>query len=189
MFAIPRLTRATLNGDRRPVARRQVVGGWTGAALAGLAGQAPRPAAADHVPGPGAHLDHFVQAYCAAWSSGHPERLAAMYAPDAVLEEVVSGGVVARGRGEVAAFAASLYAAFPNFAATPRAGFSGGGRAVVEWTLTGEWSDDDDRDDSAWMLVLSPESPPAADILVASVLDLADGAIVADRWYGPPFVT
>jgi hypothetical protein len=160
--------------------RRRLAQGSASALAAAIYARAAVPPAAADRAGVWPDLDRLVRDYCAAWSSGRPERVAALYAADAMLEDAAAGGLVARGRNEVALFAASLWAAYPGFVARPRGGFADGGRAVVEWTLIGDWGEP--------ALLLSPEPGPvaAAGTFVVSVLDLADGAIIADRWYGLP---
>ena len=64
-----------------------------------------------------------------AWSSGDPEQLAAIYAENALFEEVVLGGAVTQSRDELRAYAAAVYAAFPNFTATPVSAFVSDNRA------------------------------------------------------------
>ena len=43
-----------------------------------------------------------------AWSSGDPEQLAAIYAENALFEEVVLGGAVTQSRDELRAYAAAV---------------------------------------------------------------------------------
>jgi hypothetical protein len=58
-------------------------------------------------------------AFSESWSSSDPEQLIAIYAEDALFEEVVLGGAVTHGRDELRAYAGAVYAAFPDFTATP----------------------------------------------------------------------
>jgi hypothetical protein len=77
-------------------------------------------------------LPEIAVAFSEAWSSGDPEELVAIYAEDALFEEVVLGGAVTHGRDELRAYAGAIYAAFPDFAATRVNAFASGNRVVVE---------------------------------------------------------
>ncbi len=110
-----------------------------------------------------------------AWSSGDPERVLALYAEDALFEVVVLGGAVTRGRDELRAYAAAVYAAFPDFASTPTCGFVAGDRAVVEWVLTGTYT--------GQFGTLPPGTGQQVEVRVASVLELEGGLIRHDAEY------
>jgi steroid delta-isomerase-like uncharacterized protein len=69
--------------------------------------------------------------WAAAWSSGDPERLAALYAPDAVYEELPTA-TIARGTDEIRQLVADSHAAFAELQVTPRNGFQAEGWAVLE---------------------------------------------------------
>ena len=88
---------------------------------------------------PGA-LPQIVADHGAAWSSGDPERVAALYADDALFEEVVLGGVVTHTADELRAYVGEVFAAFSGFALRPTAGFVAGDRAAVEWVITGSYT-------------------------------------------------
>ena len=105
-----------------------------------------------------------------AWSSGDPEQLAAIYAEDAFFEEVILGGAVTQSRDELRAYAGAVYAAFPDFTATPVSAFVSDNRAVVEWTLTGTYS--------GQFGPLPPGTGQQVDVRVASILELADDGLI-----------
>jgi steroid delta-isomerase-like uncharacterized protein len=69
--------------------------------------------------------------WVAAWSSHDPEQLVALYAPDAVYEEIPTGSMV-RGSDGIRAFVEESYAAFPDIVVSARSGFQAEGWAVLE---------------------------------------------------------
>ena len=71
-----------------------------------------------------------------AWSSHDPERVVALYAADAVYEEVPTGSV-SRGHDEIRAFVEGTYAAFSDIQVTPRRGFQTESWAVLEGDFAG----------------------------------------------------
>jgi steroid delta-isomerase-like uncharacterized protein len=105
-----------------------------------------------------------------AWSSGDPEQLIAIYAEDALFEEVVLGGAVTHGRDELRTYAGTVYAAFPDFTATPVNAFVSGNRVVMEWTLTGTYT--------GQFGPLPPGSGQQIDVRVATVLELTDNGLI-----------
>jgi steroid delta-isomerase-like uncharacterized protein len=115
-------------------------------------------------------LPEIAIAFSEAWSSGDPEQLVAIYAEDALFEEVILGGVVTQSRDELRTYAAAVYAAFPDFTATPESAFVSDNRAVVEWTLTGTYS--------GQFGPLPPGTGQQVDVRVASVLELADDGLI-----------
>jgi steroid delta-isomerase-like uncharacterized protein len=111
-----------------------------------------------------------------AWSSGDPEQLVAVYAEDAVFEEVVLDGAVTHGRDELRAYAEAVYVAFPDFTATPVSGFADGNRAVLEWVLSGTYE--------GTFGTLPPGTGQRVEVRVATVLELTDDGLIAhDREY------
>jgi steroid delta-isomerase-like uncharacterized protein len=109
-------------------------------------------------------------AFSESWSSSDPEQLIAIYAEDALFEEVVLGGAVTHGRDELRAYAGAVYAAFPDFTATPVNAFVSGNRVVVEWTLTGTYT--------GQFGPLPPGSGQQVDVRVATVLELTDNGLI-----------
>ncbi len=141
-------------------------------ATALLAGPALAAQAQDASP---AALPPILADLGAAWSSGDPERVVALYAEDALFEEVVLGGAVTRGHDELRAYAAAVYAAFPDFASTPSGGFVTDDRAVVEWVLTGTYT--------GQFGTLPPGTGQRVEVRVASVLELEGNLIRRDAEY------
>jgi steroid delta-isomerase-like uncharacterized protein len=105
-----------------------------------------------------------------AWSSGDPEQLVAIYAEEALFEEVVLGGAVTRGRDELRAFAGEVFAAFPNFTATPVSAFVSGNRVTVEWILTSSYT--------GQFGPLPPGTGQRVEVRVATVLELDDDGLI-----------
>lgn len=141
---------------------------FTGALTLGVRAQEASPATGE--------LPQIAIDYATAWSSGDPEQVAALYAEDAVFEEVVLGGAVTTGRDELRAYADAVYAAFPDFTATPVSGFASGNQAVLEWILSGTYT--------GQFGPLPPGTGQEVEVRVATVLDLTDdGLIQHDREY------
>jgi steroid delta-isomerase-like uncharacterized protein len=115
-------------------------------------------------------LPTIAVAFSEAWSSGDPEQLIAIYAEDALFEEVVLGGAVTHSRDELGAYAGALYAAFPDFTATPVSGFVSGNRAVVEWVLTGAYI--------GQFGPLPPGTGQQVEMRVATILELGDDGLI-----------
>ena len=89
---------------------------------------------------PASDVPQLLADYGMAWSSGDPERVVARFTEDATFEEVILGGVVTRSHAELRAYAATLFAAFPDFALTPTSGFIAGDRAALEWVITATYA-------------------------------------------------
>jgi steroid delta-isomerase-like uncharacterized protein len=83
-----------------------------------------------------ASIPPLLMAWAAAWSSGDPEQLVALYASDGVYEEIPTG-VVARGPDEIRAFLEDNFANFPGVQVIPRSGFQAEDRAVMESDFVG----------------------------------------------------
>jgi steroid delta-isomerase-like uncharacterized protein len=66
-----------------------------------------------------------------AWSSGDAEQVVALYAPDAVYEEVPTNSV-SQGHAAIRAFVQGTYAAFTDIQVTPSRGFQAENWAVLE---------------------------------------------------------
>jgi steroid delta-isomerase-like uncharacterized protein len=115
-------------------------------------------------------LPEIALAFSEAWSSGDSEHLVTIYAEDALFEEVVRGGAVTRGRGELRAYAEMLYGAFPDFTATPVSAFVSDNRVVVEWILTGTYA--------GQFGALPPGTGQRVDVRVATVLELTDNGLI-----------
>ena len=115
-------------------------------------------------------LPEIAFAFSEAWSSGDPEQLVAIYAEDALFEEVVLGGAVTHGRDELRTYAGAVFAAFPDFTAAPVNAFASGNRVVVEWILTGTYT--------GQFGPLPPGSGQEVDVRVATVLELTDNGLI-----------
>ena len=71
-----------------------------------------------------------------AWSSHDPEQVAALYAPDAVYQEIPTNSV-AQGHDEIRAFVEGTHTAFSDIQVTPRTGFQAEDWAVLEGDFAG----------------------------------------------------
>ena len=113
----------------------------------------------------------------AAWNARDPQRIAALYTDDAVVEEAVLGAPTFRGRAEIAAWAEANFAAIPDLRLEVRSGFVAGDRAAVEWvyagTYTGQFTG----------LGLPPGTGQAVAVPYVSVYELADGKIRREAIY------
>lgn len=135
---------------------------------AALGAQDASPTAAD--------FPEIAVAFAEAWSSGDPDRLVAVYAEDGIFEEVVLGAAPVQGREQIRAVGEAVFAAFPDFTATPVGGFASGNQAVLEWVLTGTYE--------GTFGALPPGTGQPVENRVATVLDLTeDGLIAHDREY------
>ena len=94
-----------------------------GPAVAGTAGRAQ-----EATPAP---VPLLLAEWAAAWTSGDPGRVAALYTEDAVYEEIPTGNV-ARGREDIRLFVAETHATFADIEVTPTGGYVAGERAVLE---------------------------------------------------------
>lgn len=124
---------------------------------------------------PPAALPQIVADYGAAWSSGDPEQVAALYAADALFEEVVLGGIVTNSTDDLRAYVADVFAAFSDFALTPTAGFVAGDRAAVEWVITGNYT--------GQFGGLPAGTGQPVEFRGATILELVDGRIQRDSEY------
>lgn len=117
-------------------------------ALAGLAGlglalatpvrqTVAQEATAVALPG---ELPPLLIAYYAGWTA-HDDgsRLAALFTEDGVYEDVLAG-VVVRGRTEIAAYVAGIFAGFPDLDYEVPSGFVAGDWAATEWVYVGTYT-------------------------------------------------
>lgn len=74
-------------------------------------------------------------AWLEGFSAEDPEAFAALYTEDGVFEEVPTG-TMARGRDEIAAYMAQIFAGAAESRAEATGGFQAGDRAVMEYTVT-----------------------------------------------------
>jgi steroid delta-isomerase-like uncharacterized protein len=121
---------------QEPASRRGLLGGMVGATLGALFARDVNPAAAQDTT-PMAGVPPVLQEWAAAWSE-HDDgtRLAALYADDATHEEVPSGTIFS-GPEEIAGYAQSHFAAFPDVALELTSAFESGDWAAAEWVYGG----------------------------------------------------
>ncbi len=143
--------------------------------LSSVAVAAPHGLAQDASPTAGA-LPPAAVAYAEAWSSGDPDSVAALYAEDALFEEVVLDGAVTTNRDDLIAYVGAVFAAFPDFASTPSAAHEMGDVLVIEWVLSGTYQ--------GTFGTLPPGTGQPVEVRIASVLEYdADGLIRRDSEY------
>src|SRR5687768_7174515 len=111
----------------------------------------------------------------AAMATHDPDRILALYADDAVWEEVPLN-LVARGQAEIRAHLERVFAATPDIAYDVTGGFAAGDRAAAEWTITGTLTGD--------FPGLPPGTGQAFAVRGVSLFELADGRIAryAEYW-------
>jgi steroid delta-isomerase-like uncharacterized protein len=107
-----------------------LVGSLSLGSSAGVHAQDASPAALP------ASIPPLLVAWAEAWSSGDPDQLVALYAPDGVYEEIPTG-IVAEGPDEIRAFIEDNFANFPGVQVIPRSGFQAEDRAVMESDFVG----------------------------------------------------
>lgn len=112
----------------------------------------------------------------AAWNAHDPQRVAAFYTEDAVVEVGATGEVFARGRDQIAEeFVARNLAAIPDWLFETRSGYATADRIVWEWTFTGTYT--------GQFPGLPPgEGQPVA-VRGATIFELRDGLIARDVFY------
>jgi steroid delta-isomerase-like uncharacterized protein len=101
-------------------------GSWAG----GITAQDASPEAAS------GSIPPLLNQWAEAWSSQDPARVVALYAPDAVYEEVPTN-TIAQGHDEIRAFVEGTHAAFSDILVTPRRGFQAENWAVLEGDFAG----------------------------------------------------
>jgi steroid delta-isomerase-like uncharacterized protein len=105
-------------------------GSWRG----GITAQSASPeAASDAIP-------PLAAQWAEAWSSRDAEQVVALYAPDAVYEEVPTNSV-SQGHAAIRAFVQGTHAAFSDIQVTPRRGFQAENWAVLEGDFAGRSAD------------------------------------------------
>jgi steroid delta-isomerase-like uncharacterized protein len=77
-----------------------------------------------------------VQAWMEAWNSHDPDKVAALYTEDAVLEDVTLGAV-SRGRAAIRVFAVSSFTALPDGRFDLVRSTVKGDHGTIEWVLRG----------------------------------------------------
>ena len=104
----------------------------------------------------------------AAMATHDPDRILALYAADAVWEEVPLN-LVARGTDEIRAHLERLFAATPDIAYDVTDGFAATDRAVAEWSITGTLTGD--------FPGLPPGTGQPFSVRGVSIFEVADGSI------------
>jgi steroid delta-isomerase-like uncharacterized protein len=117
----------------RRVAFRAVAAGAT---MGLLAAGTTAPALAQGTP---VSAPPLIEEWAAAWSSHDPERLLALFADDAMYEEV-AGGLVFRGKEEIGGYIQTNLTGFPDVTVTLHTGFSVGDWAAAEWVYAGTFT-------------------------------------------------
>jgi steroid delta-isomerase-like uncharacterized protein len=107
----------------------------------------------------------FAEAWAAAWSSGDPGKLPALFTEDCVYEDVTLG-VVNRGSEELRAFASGFMGGVPDFKVELTSSFVTGDRLSAEWRMTGTHTGD---------LPNMPATGRKFDLRGASVFELEGG--------------
>ena len=166
-------TAQALSADvtRRDFAVRLGAGGL--AALLLAAGQRPTALAAqDSTP---AALPPPLDELLAAWNGHDSRRLAALYAEDAVVEEMILGSPVHRGPEEVAAWAEVQFAGLPDLRFEVGRAFAAGDRLVLEWVYIGTYT--------GQFPGLPPGAGQAVSVPGVTVFELEGGRIVRETLY------
>ena len=111
----------------------------------------------------------------AAWNGHDPQRLAALYADETVVEWKTAGGPTFRDPDEVAGWAAGTFAAVPDLRFETGAAFVAGDLGGVEWVLIGTYE--------GQLPGLPPGAGQALSLPGASVFEFRDGKIVRETLY------
>jgi steroid delta-isomerase-like uncharacterized protein len=80
-----------------------------------------------------------IEEWAAAWSSHDPERLLALFADDAMYEEV-AGGLVFQGKEEIGGYIQANLTGFPDVTVTLHSAFAVGDWAAAEWVYAGTFT-------------------------------------------------
>ena len=108
--------------------------------LFGLMASGLSTRAQDATPDAAASMPPLLVAWADAWSSGDAEQVVALYAPDAVYEEVPTNSIV-HGHDEIQTFVEATHGAFSDIQVTPRTGFQAEDWAVLEGDFAGRSAD------------------------------------------------
>jgi steroid delta-isomerase-like uncharacterized protein len=150
--------------SRASILRALIVCACVGLANGGLASAQTGTPAASPMP-----LPPLIAEWETAMATRDPVSILALYADDAVWEEVPLG-IALQGHAEIAAHLQQLFSATPDISYTVTAGFSTADQAVAEWvisgTLTGNFPG------------LPPGSGQSYSVRGVSLFQLVDGEIV-----------
>jgi steroid delta-isomerase-like uncharacterized protein len=143
------------------------------AALLGGAGRAvaqePGPAASPEA------VPTIVAAYVEALNAHDPDRVAALYAEDAVVEQAVSGGHVFHGRAEIGAWVGDNLAGVPDLVVSTDAVIAAGDRIAWAWVYRGAYTGQYPR--------LPRGHGQPIELRGVSLFDLRDGRIAHEAVY------
>ncbi len=124
---------------------------------------------------PAAALPPPLDEVLAAWNAHDPQRLAALYAEDAVVEVRIASNQVFHGPEQVAAWAAGNFAAVPDLRFEIGRVLVAGDRVALEWVYTGTYT--------GQLPGLPPGAGQAIRVPGATVFELRDGKIVRETLY------
>jgi steroid delta-isomerase-like uncharacterized protein len=151
------------------------------AAAAVIAAAALVAVAQEAAPATPAALPPLLTDWGAAMATHDPDRILALYAADAVWEEVPLN-LVLNGSDEIRAHLGRLFAATPDIAYDVTGGFATGDRAAAEWIVSGTLTGD------------FPGLPPGTGqpfaVRGVSIFELEDGKIAryTEYWDGYSFL-
>jgi len=115
-----------------------------------------------------------LEGYAAAWSSGSPDQVADLYAPDAVRQDTLFDDTE-EGPGAIAAFAADFFAWYPGVTWAQTLGFSDSRNSVREPEQVGAVFD-----------VTVPTADGTCPVRIAVILTASNGKILDERLYYDP---
>jgi ketosteroid isomerase-like protein len=119
-----------------------------------------------------------LEGYAAAWSSGSPEQVADLYAPDAVRQDTLFDDTE-QGPEAIAAFAADFFAWYPGVTWVQTLGFSDSRNAVNDPEQVGAVFD-----------ATVPTADGMCPVRIAVILTASHGKILGERlYYDPETVT
>jgi steroid delta-isomerase-like uncharacterized protein len=145
------------------------------AVLRGAGAQESSPAATSPA------LPALLAEWEAAMATHDPDRILALYADDAVWEEVPLN-LVAHGQEEIRAHLGRVFAATPDITYDVTVGFAAGNRATAEWSITGTLT--------GTFPGLPPGNGQPFSLRGVSIFELKDGQIAryTEYWDGYAFL-
>jgi steroid delta-isomerase-like uncharacterized protein len=116
-----------------------------------------------------------VVAYAEALNAHEPERVAALYAEDATVEQAVRDGNLFRGRAEIAAWVADNLRGVPDLTVTTESAIVEGDRIAWQWVYRGAYT-------GQYPGLPAGEGQPI-ELRGVSLLTLEDGLIARETVY------